>query len=113
MSSEAMPTTVQGTIDSTDRCHFVAKFPIDATNTYSFTGSFEAVVPNLTCRQAIVVYEDLTALDTTAATPTKFTGRVGPFDVQLNLANGPIIKGVLNASVLSRNLWGIGSWSQA
>ena len=113
MLSEAMPTTVQGTIDSTDRCHFIAKFPINATTTYSFTGSFEAVVPNLTCRQAIVIYEDPTTLNTMAAAPTKFTGRVGPFDVQLNLENGTIIKGVLNASVLSRNLWGTGNWSQS
>jgi len=108
-----MPTTVQGTIESTDRWNFIAKFPIDDTNTYSFTGNFEAVVPNLTCRQAIVIYENLSDLDTTAATATKFTGRVGPFDVQLNLANGTIIKGVLNVSVLSRNLWGTGTWSKS
>jgi hypothetical protein len=104
-----MPTTVVGTIESTDTCHFTAKFTFDNTRTYSFAGTFEAIVPNLTCRQAIVTFNDITEL----ATSTKFTGRVGPFDVQLNLDNGPTIKGVLNTAVMSRNLWGTGKWSQS
>jgi len=105
-----MPTTILGTIVSTDTCHFTAKFTSDDTQvTYSFAGTFEAIVPNLTCRQAIVTFDDITLLTSS----TKFTGRVGPFDVQLNLDNGPTIKGVLNTSVMSRNLWGTGKWSQS
>ena len=106
-----MPTTVLGTVVSTDTCHFIAKFTVDNTRTYSFAGTFEAIVPNLTCREAIVTFDDISKLTTSES--TKFTGRVGPFDVQLDLANGPTIKGVLNAAVLSRNLWGTGKWSQS
>ncbi|KAF8969703.1 hypothetical protein BDZ97DRAFT_1695498 [Flammula alnicola] len=98
----------EGFIQSTAGGRFAATFMIDELM-YNFSGSFASSVPAFTCNTATITYSGLKQLNSTRS----FEGRVGPSKVTLNLANGPVINGVLDMPLSpGSTVSGSGVWTQ-
>ncbi|KAF8962443.1 hypothetical protein BDZ97DRAFT_1662864 [Flammula alnicola] len=102
-----MPSA-DGFIKSTAGGRFAATFVIDDLM-YNFSGSFASSVPAFSCNTASLSYNAVRQLNSTRS----FDGRVGPTTVELRVANGPIITGVLDMPLSpGSTVSGSGVWTQ-
>ncbi|KAF8154464.1 hypothetical protein B0H34DRAFT_716572 [Crassisporium funariophilum] len=101
-----MPSA-EGFIKSTAGGRFACTFLIDDLM-YNFSGSFASSVPAFTSNTATLAYTTLNQLVSTRS----FDGRVGPNNIKLTLANGPVIDGVLDMPISpGSTVSGSGVWT--
>jgi len=102
-----MPTA-EGYIKSNSGGRFVATFTIDGAS-FNFSGAFSSSVPPFTCNDATLTY---TATNQLAST-RNFEGRLGPSKATINLANGPVISGILDMPINpGSSVSGSGVWTE-
>ncbi|KIM49784.1 hypothetical protein M413DRAFT_48466, partial [Hebeloma cylindrosporum] len=73
---------------------FASSFAINGI-LYNASGSFASSVPEFTCSNAKLTYDDIGDLTSTRS----FSGRVGETDIGLTFDIGPVISGKLNMPI--------------
>ncbi|KAF8165980.1 hypothetical protein B0H34DRAFT_691345 [Crassisporium funariophilum] len=101
-----MPTA-EGFFKSTAGGRFACTLLVDDDMMYHFSGTFASSVQAFTANIATVTYTSLNQL----VSSRSFAGRVGPDNITLTLANGPVIEGVLDMPIQGATVSGSGVWT--
>ncbi|KAF8165940.1 hypothetical protein B0H34DRAFT_691046 [Crassisporium funariophilum] len=100
-----MPSA-RGTVKSSNGVRFTCTFDIDDMM-FIFSGSFTTTVPHFSSNNVTVTYDGEHQLSSVRV----FDGHIGARNFKLELANGPVIEGVLDIPIPGMSVMGNGVWS--